>query len=99
MYGGDQLNDNHTAQYLAPKLREKLALQLEQAWDFAGLTYAAGPELVVEWARLDLDDQAFTPGDYAARTKSRPAAHRSVYVLDQSEGKYVPRQPQSVYLT
>ena len=48
--------------------------------------YAAGPDLVFEWAQEDVDQEAFTPGDYQARMESRGALHRSVYVLDKSKG-------------
>ena len=66
---------------------EKLLLQLDQAVDFTGLTYAAGPDLVYEWAEENIDEEAFTPGDYKARQESRGAHHRSVYVLDKSKGQ------------
>lgn len=76
----------HTADYLAQKLLEKLLLQLDQAMDFTGLTFTAGPDLVWEWAQLDLDDKAFTPSNYRERQASRKVGVQSVYVLDKSQG-------------
>ncbi|TBU21114.1 hypothetical protein BD311DRAFT_870016 [Dichomitus squalens] len=73
------------AEYLAHKLGEKLLLQLDQAVDFAGLTYAAGPDLICEWAEQDIDEEAFTPADYKRRVERRGATFGSVYVLDKSK--------------
>ena len=76
----------HIAEYLARKLGEKLQLQLDQVADFAGITFAAGPDLIYEWAQLDVDDEAFTPGNYRVRQAAQAAQAQSVYVLDKSQG-------------
>ncbi|TBU21409.1 hypothetical protein BD311DRAFT_743616 [Dichomitus squalens] len=83
------------AEYLAHKLGEKLLLQLDQAVDFAGLTYVAGPDLIYEWAEQDINEEAFTPADYKRRVEGRGATFRSVYVLDKSKAREVPSEGQA----
>ena len=87
--GVDPPNVRRTADYLAQKLSEKLRLQLDQAVDFSGVTFVAGPDLMWDWVKLDLDDQAFTPGNYRERQASRQAAVQSVYILDKSQGTII----------
>ena len=61
-------------------------MQVDQAWDFANLTFIAGVDSVYQWAQQDLEDDAFTPEDYARRLAARPPNHQSVYASDRSKG-------------
>ena len=71
--------------YLSHKLREKLALQLAQTRDLMTLTLAAGAQTIIEWLKLDIDEDAPTPGTYQER-RSGASTKSSVYVLDASHG-------------
>ncbi|KAI0352177.1 hypothetical protein OH77DRAFT_1460988 [Trametes cingulata] len=65
--------------FLARKLREAYALQRRTTRYFASLTVIARPEVVTEWLKIDLDDDAPTPLTFREKTKNWA---KSVYLLD-----------------
>ncbi|KAI0348919.1 hypothetical protein OH77DRAFT_357676 [Trametes cingulata] len=69
--------------FLARKLREAYALQRRTTRYFASLTVIARPEVVTEWLKIDLDDDAPTPLTFREKTKNWA---KSVYLLDHIAG-------------
>ena len=75
---------NHIAAFLARKVREAYVAQRRTTRYMASITELAGPQKVLQWLAIKVDDKAPTPLTFREKVKNSSS---SVYVLHRAEGR------------